>query len=129
MLYFIILLVIVIFCFIVSIPNKTKTISHKVTYDLKTRRVLIDNFFVLVSFRNETMNHKVFEYLAKNENQYVTYDELDKSIFNGRKVELNKIVDAMGFKGELKKILFSFDSKKIIYHPKKLSEITTIKLY
>lgn len=103
-------------------------INYRIVYDIKNRRVLINNFFILVSFRDGTMNNKIFEYLAKNENRFVTYAELNNEIFKGRDIDLNKVVDSMGFKGDFKKILFTYDNQKIMYHPNKLAKISNIKL-
>lgn len=129
MFYLVALFVLLNFILLLVVFNKEQqNTNYRIVYDMKNRRVLINNFFIIVSFRKGTMNNKIFDYLAKNVNRFITYSELNHEIFKGRQVDLNKVVDSMGFKGDLKKILFTYDSEKIIYHPDKLSKATEIKL-
>lgn len=129
MFYLVALFILLNFILLLLVFNENKQdINYRIIYDRKNRRVLINNFFIIVSFREGTMNNKLFDYLAKNENRFIVYAELNNEIFKGRKIDLNKVVDAMGFKGDLKKILFTYDSEKIMYHPNNLTKVSNIKL-
>ncbi|ASX26945.1 hypothetical protein [Candidatus Williamhamiltonella defendens] len=114
-----------------SIEDKfnASSFKHSFYYNALNRQVIIDDFFVVVSFRKGSLNCCLFEHLNNHQGIRLTYDDLDTSVFKGRNVELNKVVDAMGFKGDLKRILFTFDSNSITFHPEKLNQsIDLIKI-
>ncbi len=106
--------------------NINKLKGHNLSYNENTRQVIIDGCFVLTSFRQESLNCSLFQYLNKNRDRKLSYDELNDTVFKGRHVELNKVVDAMGFRGDLKRILFSFDTNSITFHPEKLNQVNKL---
>ena len=132
MFYFITCLVLALFVSLLVLagmdagnPGDKKN-RHFVSYDGLNRKVILDGAFVVVCFRQHSLNHSLFEYLNRHSGRKVTYKELDNDVLKGRVVELNKAVDAMGFKGDLKRLLFSFDSQGIMYHPDHMHDVTDI---
>jgi hypothetical protein len=116
-------IIMVLLCIILIysiIEDGAKRKNHTIEYDYEYRQLIIDGTFVAACFRNGSLNHELFEYLNKNKNKLVSYAELESSVFRGRAVDLNKVIDAMGFKSDLKRLLFSFDAHNITYHPEKL---------
>ena len=120
---YIALALLAIFCcaviFIVADDSKDETSKHTVFYDPLERKLTLDNYFVLASFRNGSLNHKLFEYLNNKKEVEISIDDLS-DVIRGRSIDLNKVVDAMGFRGDLKRLLFTHSSEKITYHPGKL---------
>lgn len=79
---------------------------------------------MIAVFRHGSLNCDFFEFIYKNPGRALTVEEIERLVFKGRLVDLNKMADAMGFRGELKRLLFSFDARSFTYHPDKLNEIT-----
>ena len=92
-----------------------------ITYDEENRQVLLDGRFIVATFRSCSLNRTLFEYLYLNPGRKITFEELDREIFKGRNINLSKIGDAMGFKCELRRLLFTCEADTITYHPDKLS--------
>lgn len=92
-----------------------------ITYDKENRQVLLDGRFIVTTFRNCSLNRTLFEYLYSNPGRKITFEELDREIFKGRSINLAKMGDAMGFKCELRRLLFTCEADTITYHPDKLS--------
>lgn len=100
--------------------------KHTVSYI--DRKLIIDDFFVVVSFRSGSLNCDLFEYLNANQKRKIFISELENNVFRGRTINFCKIIDSFGFRGELKRVLFSLDSKSVIYHPEKISEVNSVKV-
>lgn len=132
MFYFITFLTVSLFFLIVVIyhieakNNVNQLKKHDLSYNENTRQVILDGCFVLTSFRQGSLNCSLFQYLNQNRDKKLSYDELNDRVFKGRHVELNKVVDAMGFRGDLKRILFSFDANSIIFHPEKINQVNDL---
>lgn len=107
----------VIFYFIVMI-YRNDAVNHVVFY--VDRKLIVDNFFVIASFSNGSLNCEIFEYLNKNKDRKITVDELQENVFRGREVNFSKIIDAMGINGDMKRILFTCARDSITYHPYKI---------
>lgn len=82
---------------------------------------MLDGRFVVTTFRQFSLNRNLFEYLYQNPGRRITFEELDKEIFKGRSINLAKVADAMGFKCELRKLLFTCDGDSITFHPESLA--------
>lgn len=82
---------------------------------------MLDERFVVASFRNGSFNRTLFEFLYENQGRKISFEELDQKVLKGRTVNLAKAGDAMGFKCELKKLLFTCDGDSITFHPEKLA--------
>ncbi|WP_146131945.1 hypothetical protein [Chromobacterium amazonense] len=108
-------------------PNEEFSSDEKaIYYDYENRKLILDNTFVIACFRSGSFNQELFEYLNKNQEIEVSIEKLKADVIRGREVDLNKVVDAMGFKGDLKKLLFTHTSKSISYHPSKYISHTGI---
>ncbi|CAK9883878.1 MAG: hypothetical protein XXXJIFNMEKO3_00252 [Candidatus Erwinia impunctatus] len=84
--------------------------------------MILDDKFVVTSFRQHSLNRSLFEYLYHNPGRVIDIAELDKEVLKGRSLNLAKIGDAMGFKSELRRLLFTCEGNTIIYHPDKLAD-------
>ncbi len=96
-------------------------VGPSISYDTQTRQVILDGRFVVTTFRHCSLNRSLFEYLYQNPGRRITVEELDNEIFKGRSITLSKVGDAMGFKCELRKVLFTCDGDSITFHPEKLA--------
>ena len=99
---------------------------HRISFS--GRKLIIDDFFIIASFREGSLNCSIFEYLDGNKNRKVSLVELEKNVFKGREIIFYKIVDNMGFKSDLKKVLFTIESDYIIYHPEKINSMSNLKV-
>lgn len=88
---------------------------YKVKYSEQTRKILI-NHFLLKKLRSFSDNDAIFAYLYKNPNQ----DKSDDDIKNGTGLktikDLNKFLDNIGFKGELRQVFFKVAKNKIRFN-------------
>lgn len=100
--------------------------KHHIEY--ADRKLVVDGFWVVASFRSRSLNCDIFEYLNANQGREIFIDELEKHVFKGRVVVLSKIVDSLGVRGDLKKILFSLTAESITYHPGKLSAHKVVRI-
>lgn len=99
---------------------------HTVSYI--DRKLIVDEFFIVASFRSGSLNCELFEYLNANQKRKIFISELENNVFRGRTVNFCKIIDSFGFRGELKKVLFSLDSESVTYHPDQLREVDSVKV-
>lgn len=94
---------------------KIKDPVYKVKYSEQTREILINNF-ILKKLRSFSDNDAIFAYLYKNPNQ----DKSDNDIKDGTGLktikDLNKFLDNIGFKGELRKVFFKVAKNKIRFN-------------
>ncbi|MGT3172779.1 hypothetical protein ACVSUK_16495 [Yersinia enterocolitica] len=93
-----------------------------ITYDYEHRAVILEGRFVITSFRSRSLNRDLFEYLYLHPGREISVDELDVKILKGRDVNLAKVSDAMGFRSEIKRLLFTCRADSITYHPEKLTK-------
>ncbi|MBX2808481.1 MAG: hypothetical protein KTR20_07605 [Cellvibrionaceae bacterium] len=110
-----------------------KTPANSVTgctvkYNDMSREVILNNAIVVACFRSSSFNCLFFEYLHLNQSRELSYKELEQRLFSGRIIQLNKMPDQMGFRGELKKALFTVTKNTIIYHPCKLDQYKKIRI-
>lgn len=96
--------------------------------EFRDKKVIVDNFWIVMSFRANSLNCEIFEYLNTNREREVSVSELEEHVFRGRNVDFAKIVDSLGVRGDLKKILFTFDSGKITYHPDAINQQKEVKI-
>ncbi|WP_416414336.1 hypothetical protein [Pantoea sp. App145] len=92
-------------------------------YDYETRSVILDDRYILATFRSQSLNHTLFEYLYRNPERKIEFTELDHEVLKGRVLNLTKAADAMGFRCDLRRLLFTADGNSITFHPSKISFI------
>lgn len=108
--------------------QRPEEISKKHTVKYVNKKLIIDEFFIVVSFRSGSLNCELFDYLNDNKEREITLRELEVNVFRGRDVNFCKIIDSFGFRGDLRKVLFSVGDKSITYHPSKINSINSIKI-
>jgi hypothetical protein len=89
-------------------------------YDYETRCVILDGRYIVASFRSHSLNHSLFEYLYNNPDRKIELAELENVVLKGRILNLTKAADAMGFRNELRRLLFTADADSIVFHPSRL---------
>ncbi len=123
-----ILLVVCIYMDYCEQHNGASDLGCRLTYNEMSREVVLNDCFVVACFRASSFNCRFFEYLHLNQSRAVEYQELEHSLLSGRVIQLNKMPDQMGFKGELKKALFTVTQNTITYHPCNLNQYTKIRI-
>ncbi len=89
--------------------------TYKVSYSEQSRKIMINNFLIkrLRSFGD---NDAIFSYLYKNPKQ----DKTDKDIRTATGLDtikdLNKFIENIGFKGDLRKVFFKVSKDKIRFN-------------
>lgn len=124
--FYVFSLLLFVLAFVISFLFRDNTVKHTIKYE--NRKLIIDDFWVIASFRNGSLNCEIFEYLYKNKDRTVYVEELVKNIFRGRDVNCSKIIDSMGVRGDMKKILFTHTSESITYHPDKVNSQKNIRV-
>jgi len=61
----------------------------------------------------DTINEQIFDYFFKNSNRKITLDELQKSVDEPIKRSLPKIVNELGFSGDLLRIFFNVSKNAV----------------
>lgn len=112
--------------FLFQMESSEKHKKHIVSYNNK--KLIIDEFFIVASFRRGSLNCELFEYLNANQNKEITLRELEDNVFRGRNVNFCKVVDSFGFRGDLKKVFFSLNDDSITYHPDRLNSQVTVRV-
>ena len=107
---------------------ESETPRNSVFYNELSREVILNGSIVVATFRTNSLNCQLFEYLNNNKERVIPYDELEKNVLSKRTIQLNKVADQMGFSHGLKKLLFTWSSETIQYHPSKLNTETKIKI-
>lgn len=100
--------------------EKQLEVRPSLIYDFETRSVILDERYIVATFRNQSLNHTLFEYLYKNPDRTIELPELDHEVLKGRVLNLTKAADAMGFRSDLRRILFTADCNSITFHPSRL---------
>ncbi|MDO6409419.1 hypothetical protein [Pantoea phytobeneficialis] len=103
-----------------SVMTHPLPVRPSLLYDYDTRTVILDGRYIVASFRNQSLNHTLFEYLYNNPDRKIALSELDDVVLRGRILNLTKAADAMGFRNELRRLLFTADASSIIFHPSRL---------
>lgn len=98
-----------------------QTAAPSLIYDYETRSVILDDRYIVASFRSHSLNHTLFEYLYSNPDRKIELTELEDVLLKGRMLNLTKAADAMGFRNELRRLLFTADADSIIFHPSRLT--------
>ncbi|MEG5901633.1 hypothetical protein [Enterobacter bugandensis] len=101
--------------------QRSSCIRSELLYDVETRTVTLGERYILTTFRYRSLNHTLFEYLYHNPGRKIERGELEKEVLRGRDVNLVKVADSMGFRCDLRRILFTADRDSITFHPEKLS--------
>lgn len=90
-------------------------IVYQISYTT-AREILLDNKYQLAKPDFDSENDVVFDYLYKNPNKKITRDEIEEQLKIELKKSLHKIVENLGFKGELKKVFFDVSKNSIQFN-------------
>lgn len=92
---------------------KSKDIlAYYVRYEPKEYKIFINNFFLKkLDFNSE--NELVFNLLFENPNKIFTKKEIEETLKEPLKKELNSIVQNLNFTGDLRKAFFNVSNKSI----------------
>jgi|GEM_PF-1192914 len=108
-------------------------IKYKITYR-PNREILLNESIRLAKPDFDSENEVVFEFLYKNPNKKITKKDLEKEVNRAIGKSFHKIVENLGFKGDLKRVFFQVSKSSIFFrNPVTKSiledlEINTIKL-
>ncbi len=115
------LIIAVIFAFMLLALNLIErqdcSTTLKISYDSQTREVIVNDRFIITTFRAKSLNCEFFEYLDKNQNRLIPISELKEHVFRNRTYQLSKMPFQMGFTENLRRQLFTCTNEGIIYHP------------
>lgn len=89
--------------------------AYEITYSEQTREILI-NGFLLKKLRSFSENDAIFACLYKNPNEDKSDEDIKKGIGQKSIKDLNKFIDNIGFKGELRKVFFKVSRNKIRFN-------------
>ena len=87
-------------------------IIYEITYS-EGREILINGQFILGKPDFERENDLVFDYLINNPNKIITKEEIEKAIGSSLTKSLHKIVENLGFRGEIKKVFIDVSKVSI----------------
>jgi len=91
---------------------KIKNPVYKITYSDKTRKILVNNFLLAKpDFFRE--NEVVFTYVYNNPNRRISLEEIKEKTRYKITKSLPKILENLGFTGQLRKAFFDVSSKGI----------------
>ncbi len=79
----------------------------------QTREILLNNVFLIGKPDFDSENEVVFGYLYNNPNKTITLDELKKELKRDITKTLHKIVENLGFRGDIKNLFFSISKNSI----------------
>lgn len=98
-----------------SSPKKPNSdVVYEITYT-KAREILLNKMFQLAKLDFDSENDLVFNFLYEHPHQKITKKELEEGIKRKITKEFNKIVENLGFKGELRKVFFSVSGSSIYF--------------
>ncbi len=103
-----------------DVQNKAKKVIYKITYT-KTREILLNEALRLAKPDFDSENEVVFDYLYKNPNKKITKDQMERELRIKIAKSFHKIVENLGFKGDLKRVFFQV-SKTSIYFRNPITE-------
>ena len=85
---------------------------YEVTYT-EGREILLNGYFILGKPDFNSENDLVFDYLIKNQNKTITKEEIEKAISNKLTKSLHKIVENLGFIGDIRKVFMDVSKTSI----------------
>lgn len=94
--------------------RSTKEIILQVTYT-KSHQIILNDTFQLAQPQFNGENDLVFSYLIENPNKTYTKKQLEQELKIKITKHLHKIVENLGFKGDLAKVLFSTSKTSITF--------------
>lgn len=100
---------------IIEKNDKDKEISYKITYNEKTREIIINDLFLLSKPDFDSENEKFFSYIYKNPNKKILLKDLKNEIGEPLKKNVHNILNDLGFKGTFLKAFFSVSKTAIIF--------------
>lgn len=89
-------------------------IIYKITYTT-AREILLDNKYLLAKPDFDSENDLVFSYLYEHPNEKLTLEQIRIGISRDLTKALHKIIENLGFKGDLKKIFFDVSKTSILF--------------
>lgn len=95
--------------------DNDKEISYKITYNEKTREIIINDLFLLSKPDFDSENEKFFSYIYKNPNKKILLKDLKNEIGEPLKKNVHNILNDLGFKGTFLKAFFSVSKTAIIF--------------
>lgn len=96
-----------------AVKKPTDEAIYQIKYTL-AREIILNNFLLSkVNFNSE--NDNIFGYIYKNPNKKINIEELKKPAGGKLTKDLHKIVENLGFKGELKKAFFNISKNDIFF--------------
>jgi len=94
-----------------------KNPQNEIIYEIKytpAGEIILNNFLLSkVNFNSE--NDNVFDYIFRNPNRKINIEELKKAAGGNLTKTLHKIVENLGFRGELKKAFLSISKNDIFF--------------
>ena len=100
--------------------GKATKVIYRITYT-QTREILLNEALRLAKPDFDSENEVVFDYLYKNPNKKFTKNQLEKELRIKIAKSFHKIIENLGFKGELKQAFFQV-SKTSIYFRNPITE-------
>lgn len=95
-----------------AIIKSKDNLAYYVRYEPKEYKIFINDFFLKkLDFNSE--NELVFNFLFENPNKIFTKKEIEETLKEPLKKELNSIVQNLNFTGDLRKAFFNVSSKGI----------------
>jgi len=94
--------------------TKMKDPVYEIKYSEKSREILINNF-LLARPDSFSENEGVFAYLYKNPNIAIPLEDIKKEIGESLTKSIHKILENLGFTGELRKAFFKVAKNKILF--------------
>lgn len=91
--------------------------QNEIIYEIKytSAREILLNSFLLTKTNFDSENDNVFDYIYRNPNRKIKLEELKKEMGSNLTKSLHKIVENLGFRGELKKAFFSISKNDLLF--------------
>lgn len=100
------------------VPSPTEPESNKVLYYITfnvSNEILLNDLIVLSKPNLSSENAEVFTYLIENPNKTIPKKEIEERIRRSIGKDLHKIVENLGFAGDLRKAFFSVSKDAIFF--------------
>lgn len=100
------------------ITNKKEVIEEETVYEITytpTREILLNKTIRLAKPDFDSENDVVFDYLYNHPNQKISLKELETQIKKTLTKSLHKIVENLGFKGDLKTVFFTVSQDAVSF--------------
>lgn len=95
-----------------AIPVKGDDVIYWVTFT-QTREILLNDVLLIGKPDFDSENEVVFGYLYNNPDRTITLDELKEKLKRDITKTLHKIVENLGFKGDIKSLFFNISKSSI----------------